>query len=289
MSARVRSIDTGDVTLCVESAGEGEPVVMLHGFTGDASSMAPAARGLERQFEVHRVELVGHGRSDAPDDVACYTMPRCVAQLRAVFDALGLASAHVYGYSMGGRTALSFAAAHPDRVRSLVLVGATAGLATRAEREARMAADEALAAKILADGLEAFVDHWMALPLFASQARLGPEALAAGRAQRLAGSAVGLAHSLRGMGTGAMPPLASELVRLVMPVLLVAGAEDAKFTGLAYELSQALPRARMLVVPEAGHAAHLESPACVAEEVAAFLSGVAGDAFSAAFLTLSCS
>lgn len=274
MTGRTRRIDAGGVTLCVESTGGGEPVVMLHGFTGDAASMLPAARGLGGRFEVHRVELVGHGRSDSPDDVACYTMPRCVSQLRAVFDALGVESAHVYGYSMGGRTALSLAAAHPERVRSLVLVGATAGLASQGECDARVAADEALARRILDDGLEAFVDHWMALPIFASQVRLGPQALAAARSQRLAGSAVGLAHSLRGMGTGAMPPLFDALGRLAMPVLLVVGAEDAKFAAIARSLEGALPAARTLVVPEAGHAAHLERPAYVSSRVAEFLAGV---------------
>jgi 2-succinyl-6-hydroxy-2,4-cyclohexadiene-1-carboxylate synthase len=265
MNARVRRIDAGGVALCVESAGAGEPVVMLHGFTGDAESMAPAAAGLEPDFEVHRIELVGHGRSDAPEAVDAYTMQRCVEQLDAVFEALGIESAHVYGYSMGGRTALSLAVATPERVRSLLLVGATAGLASAPARAERRAADEALARRILDEGLASFVDAWMALPIFASQKRLGEAALERARAQRLRGKALGFANSLRGMGTGAMPPLFGALGGLARPVLLVVGEEDAKFMEIAQALASDLPDAATLAVPEAGHAAHLERPDFVAD------------------------
>ncbi len=268
----VRFVDANGVRVCVDSTGQGPPVLMLHGFTGDAESMAPAAEPLADAFEVHRVELVGHGRSDAPDDVAPYSMPACVEQVVAVLDALEIEAAHVYGYSMGGRAALSLAAAHPARVRSLVLVGATAGLASAEDRADRVASDEALAARIERDGLEPFVDAWMSLPLFASQKRLGDDALARARAQRLKGTTTGYANSLRGMGTGAMPPLHDALRRLAMPVCLVVGEEDAKFRAIAAQLVAALPDARVEAIAEAGHAAHLEQPAAMGDVVRRFLS-----------------
>lgn len=274
MTSHVRHVDAGGVSLCVESRGRGQPVVMLHGFTGDAESMAPAAAPLATHFAVHRVELVGHGRSDAPTDLAPYAMPACVRQVEAVLDALSIERGHLYGYSMGGRAALSLAAASPGRVRSLVLVGATAGLASAEERAARVAADEALAARIERDGLEPFVDAWMALPLFASQQRLGEAALARARAQRLRGSAAGYARSLRGMGTGAMPPLHAVLPRLDVPCLLVVGDEDAKFRAIAAALAAALPDARLEVIAGSGHAAHLEQPEAVGGVVRRFLDAL---------------
>ena len=124
-------------------------------------------------------------------------MGACVEQVAA---ALSLARMHVVGYSMGGRVALSLAVAHPDRVASLLLVGASPGLAEAEERAARIKADEALARQIEQDGLERFVDYWMALPLFASQSVLGEDALARARTQRLRSDPAGLANSLRGMG-----------------------------------------------------------------------------------------
>jgi pimeloyl-ACP methyl ester carboxylesterase len=100
----------------------------------------------------------------------------------------------------------------------------------------------------------------MALPLFASQRRLGAAALAAAREQRLANRAHGLANSLRGMGAGAQPPLQGRLGGLRMPVCLVAGEEDSRFRAVARDLAAEIPDARLEVVPSAGHAAHIENP-----------------------------
>jgi len=245
---------------------------VLHGFTGRGESMEPVAAGLRGEHRVLRVDLVGHGESDAPDDPGFYTMKSCTAQLVACLDALALPSVHVLGYSMGGRSALALAAEHPGRVRSLVLVGASAGLADPTARAARVRDDQALARRIERDGLEAFVERWMALPLFASQERLGPAFLAAARAERLRNRSRGLAHSLRGMGSGAQPPLHEALAGIRCPTLLVAGALDEKFQAIARELAERLPDARVATVPDAGHACHLEQPARFLACVRAFLA-----------------
>ncbi len=255
----------------------GTPLLVLHGFTGRVESMADVGRAFStgsRARPVVAVDLVGHGESDSPPDPTAYSMASCVAQVTAVLDALALSRVQLLGYSMGGRVALSLAVAHPARVASLVLVGASPGLADADAREARVAADEALARRILDRGLERFVDEWMALPLFASQARRGAAALAAERAWRLRGSAEGLAGSLRGMGTGAMPPLHERLGEIAQPVLLVAGALDEKFAEIARQMQPRLPRAQCALVENAGHAAHWEEPARFAESVAGFLDGV---------------
>lgn len=258
--------------LHVELRGTGAPVLLLHGFTGSLRPLDATAAGLRAAGHATiAVDLLGHGRSDAPRAPEAYTMERCTQDLAAVLDAAGVRDAAVLGYSMGGRIALGLACARPERVRAAVLVGASAGIADPVERAARRAADEALAAAIERDGVAAFVERWMAQPLFASQARLGPEALARARRERLANRAAGLAGSLRGVGTGAQPPLHEALARLATPFLFVAGAEDPKFCAIARELAGRAPRGRAVVVPGAGHAAHLESPATFLAEACAFL------------------
>jgi naphthoate synthase len=198
-------------------------------------------------------------------------MERCVADLARVLDALEIGSTHLFGYSMGGRVALAFLAAHPERVRSAVLVGATAGIEDAAERAARVKSDEALARAVVADGMHVFTQRWMAQPLFASQRRLGAAALARARRQRQKNRPHALALSLRGMGAGAQRPLHATLARLARPVLLVAGAEDAKFSHLARDVARRLPDACVAIVDEAGHAAHLEQPEAFAALAAEFL------------------
>ena len=258
----------------VEGPESGRPVLVLHGFTGSAESMEGVASPLAADRRVARLELVGHGASDAPEAVAPYAMEACARQVVAAASALGFERPHLVGYSMGGRTALATAVAHPGRFSSVTLIGATAGIADEGERAARIAADEALADRIEREGLEAFVDHWMALPIFASQSRLGPDFLARARAERLRQRPKGLANSLRGMGAGAQAPVWDGLGRVAAPVLLAVGGEDAKFRGIAASLSEALPDARVEIIEGVGHAAHLEDAKAFADVLGGFLSEV---------------
>jgi 2-succinyl-6-hydroxy-2,4-cyclohexadiene-1-carboxylate synthase len=215
--------------------------------------------------------LIGHGRSDAPPDAERYRMKRCVSDLLAMLDALEVERADVLGYSMGGRVALHLATAAPARVGALVLESSSPGIADAAERQARVAADAALAESIQRDGIAAFVERWECLPLFASQASLPEDTRARLHAQRLRNDPLGLANSLRGMGAGQQESLWDGLASLDVPTLLIAGALDAKYCALAGEMLTLLPSARAVIVPGAGHAVHLEQPQSFAKNVLEFL------------------
>lgn len=265
------SLRADGVTLGVEERGAGPPVALLHGFAGSAQGLAPLARTLARRHRVLAIDLIGHGASDAPRDPAAYAIERCAEQLACVLAAAGAAPAHVFGYSMGGRAALALALAHPEAVRSLALLGASAGLSDAAARARRRRDDEALAERIERDGVAAFAREWAALPIFASQRRrLSPTARRALERQRLANRAHGLAGSLRGMGSGAQPCYLPRLAELDLPVWLGHGAEDAKFEAIARELAERLPRARRCAIPAAGHAPHLENPDALERELERF-------------------
>jgi 2-succinyl-6-hydroxy-2,4-cyclohexadiene-1-carboxylate synthase len=236
----------------------GERVVLVHGFTQTLAAWGAVAGRLAGRRQVVRVDLPGHGGSGA---------------VRAGFgEAAGLVGeaggTGVYvGYSLGGRLCLRLALDRPDLVRGLVLVGASPGIADPGARARRREADEALASEIERDGVAAFLDRWLAGPLFA-----GLSEAAAGRADRLANQPAGLAAALRRLGTGTQEPLWGRLAGLRPPALLVAGALDAKFAGIAREMAAAIgPAARVALVPGAGHAVHLERPDAMAALVEAFL------------------
>ena len=258
------------IGLNVDLAGEGPPLLFLHGFTGSMASWAgvrPAFAG----FKTIMVDLIGHGASDAPLDPSRFEMGPCVQDLTAVLDRLGIARATVVGYSMGGRVALHLALGAPERVAALVLESASPGIADAAERAARVKSDEALADDIERLGVEAFVDRWEAQPLFASQSRL-PAAIREGvRAQRLKNSALGLANSLRGMGAGVQEPLHARLRDVQAPTLVIAGSLDARYCAIAREIEGSIPNSSLVVIPEAGHTTHLEQPAAFTEAVRGFL------------------
>jgi 2-succinyl-6-hydroxy-2,4-cyclohexadiene-1-carboxylate synthase len=185
----------------------------------------------------------------------------------ALAEAVGSPPAVWVGYSMGGRLALRIALERPDLVQGLVLLGATAGLADPAQREARRQVDETLASGLERKGLDRFLTGWLSQALFK---RLPPEA--AGLEERRTNTVEGLASVLRRLGTGAQEPLWDRLHELRMPVLIMAGEHDATFVSLAFRLAAAMgDGAGVSIVPGAGHAAHLERPDAFAILLGRFL------------------
>jgi 2-succinyl-6-hydroxy-2,4-cyclohexadiene-1-carboxylate synthase len=172
---------------------------------------------------------------------------------------------------MGARVVLHLALIRPDLVERLVLVSGTAGIDDVHERAARRAADDALAAGIEADGVDAFLIRWLSQPLFAGLAEDAADVEA-----RHTNTAEGLASSLRLAGTGTMdPPLwnrLGEIARAGFPVLAVVGERDAKFRALGRRLVDGIgPSARLAIIEGAGHACHLEAPEAFRAELTRFL------------------
>lgn len=266
-------LELADIDLYYERDGAGPPLLLLHGFTGSADEWADVLPRLAPLRDVVAVDLIGHGRSSAPDDPARYTMEACVRDLLALLDGLGLGRIDVLGYSMGGRVALHLAAAAPARVGRLILESASPGIADPGERAERAASDDALAERIERDGLAWFVDHWASIPLFSSQAALPAEERAALRARRLRGSARGYANSLRGMGAGRQTSLWARLPELATPALLISGELDVKYVRLNSAMAALMPDARHAIVPGAGHTVHLEQREAFAQLVVGFLAG----------------
>lgn len=201
-------------------------------------------------------------------------MDACTSDLEILWDHLGVDKTHLAGYSMGGRLALHVAATKPERIASLLTIGAHAGLDDDA-REGRRRGDEALAERIETDGLEAFVDHWSSLPLFAGLERRGPGFIAQARAERMTNHVAGLACSLRGMGAGVMDPLWQRLPDMTFPCTFVAGQLDHGYVSSARRLAATVPNGRVEVVPRAGHTVHQERPEAFAHLFAAHLAAVA--------------
>lgn len=225
--------------------GTGPRLVLVHGFAQTGACWGEVGDALAVDHEVVRVDAPGHGGSaDVHADLPG------TADLLAEVGGRGA----WLGYSMGGRMVLHLALAHPEAVERLVLVSATAGIDDDVEREARVVADDALAVAIEVDGVGAFLERWLALPLFA-----GLDDRTQFRAERLANTPEGLASSLRLAGTGTQEPLWDRLGAIAAPTLVVTGALDDKFTALGRRLTDAIgPNASLAVVEGAGHSPHLE-------------------------------
>jgi 2-succinyl-6-hydroxy-2,4-cyclohexadiene-1-carboxylate synthase len=213
--------------------------LVLHGFAGSPRVF--------RSFfpDMEAPDLPGHGA--AADAVS---WEEALERLRPQ------SPVALFGYSLGARLALALALRWPERVQRLTLESGAAGIEDVPERARRKADDDALADFIEREGMQRFVERWEQHPTLAS---LRPFA-AQLRPERLAHRPEGLASALRHLGSGAQPSYWAELHRLGVPVRLIAGARDEKFTAIARRLRELLPQADLAVIPDCGHAPHLERP-----------------------------
>jgi pimeloyl-ACP methyl ester carboxylesterase len=176
-------LEGADVRLNYFVTGEGMPVTLLHGFTQSGRSWREVIAAMPPGYQWVAPDLRGHGQTKIEPGAPC-SMDACLSDLEMLWDHLGVERTHLIGYSMGGRLALHVAVHRPERLRSLLTIGAHAGLDEEA-REGRRLGDEALAQRIERDGLEAFVNYWSSLPLFAGLERRGPSFVAQIRAERI--------------------------------------------------------------------------------------------------------
>ena len=277
--AQKKTVLVNDLQLGVIQYGRFQPqqpvLVLLHGFTGCASSWEEVIPLFALSgWHIIAFDLHGHGQSEVPATPERGGMEHCAEDLLAALRLLEVEpqQAILLGYSLGGRIALY--TAFSGYFRGLILESASPGLATEAEREQRRMSDEHLAQYIENEGIEAFVDYWEVLPLFASQQALAPDRWLVQRHQRLANNQNGLAMSLRGVGTGSQPALHNRLSELNLPVLLITGALDTKFTAINEQMRTQLPQATHQIIPEAGHTVHLEQPQQFAQIVHTFCTKV---------------
>jgi len=167
-----------------EVVGSGEPLLLLHGFTGSMETWRSFIPSWSEQFQVILVDIVGHGKTESPEDVTHYDIRNAALQMKELLDYLHIEKAHILGYSMGGRLAITMACLYPEYVRSLLLENCTAGLESEDERKERCEKDERLAQKIEREGIESFVSMWENIPLFETQKSLAQNVQEAVRKER---------------------------------------------------------------------------------------------------------
>ncbi|MEK5037499.1 2-succinyl-6-hydroxy-2,4-cyclohexadiene-1-carboxylate synthase [Sporosarcina sp. FSL K6-3457] len=267
MSERFVHIRGIDIHVAMNDDDSLPTIVLLHGFTGSTATWQEVIELFKGRFRTVAIDLTGHGKTAMPEDIARYSMEQQVEDLEALFNMLSLERFTLLGYSMGGRVALAYTVQYPRRVTSLILESSSPGLKTAEERADRKAADSRLADRIVADGLPAFVDFWERIPLFDSQRGLSEEKKLAVREERLNQCEMGLANSLRGIGTGSQPSYWQQLHALNLAVLLITGELDIKFVNIAREMMSYFSNARHETIVHVGHAIHVENPAVFATMV----------------------
>ncbi|SFJ39354.1 2-succinyl-6-hydroxy-2,4-cyclohexadiene-1-carboxylate synthase [Halobacillus dabanensis] len=252
----------------VEDHGDGPVLVLLHGFTGSASTFDVMLDHLSADYRLIKIDLPGHGKTGP---LGVVTMEKFCHDFKRLLDQLDIEEITLLGYSLGGRAALSFTMLYPEYVKQLILESSSPGLETTEEQLTRQAKDKGLSEMIQRDGLEAFVSYWEKIPLFESHQALSQDVKRTLREERMSHSPEGLSDSLLGMGTGHQPSWWGQLSVLKLPVLLITGGWDEKFRKINQRMSELLPEVVWREVEGAGHTVHLEKPIIFAKIVDDFM------------------
>lgn len=201
-------------------------------------------------------DLPGHGRSTITEKE---TFPSLANDLFFQLSAAGIKNFVPIGYSMGGRFALHFQKRYHCHIPGLVGISTAPGLKTVAERTERLAADEALIARMRSSALPAFLDTWYQLPLFQSiyENKALLKELLRSRANNDPDQ---LALALRILGNGALYSLWPYLPEMDIPVLLISGSLDSKYCQINADMMTLLPQGEHKLIENGDHAAHLEKP-----------------------------
>ena len=256
-------IDGGEIEYDVR--GEGAPLLLLHAFPLGLFMWEAQVEALSATHRVVRFDARGFGESAAGSGPL--TMERIADDGAFLLDHLGIERAVVGGCSMGGYAAFAFVRRHPQRLAGLILQDTRAG-ADSAEARASRAT---LAAKVLAEGASAAVEAFLP-KLLGETTRRERLALVESVRERILGTPPqGIANALHGLAARA--DSRETLPTIAVPTLVLVGAEDVLTPPPeAATMAAAIPRARLDVIPAAGHLANLENPAAVNAALRAFLA-----------------
>lgn len=256
------AVDINGLRVAYQRAGEGPPLVLLHGFICDSRVWQPQIEDLSRDFDVIAWDCPGCGESsDPPED---YTMSQFADCLAGLLDEIGLPSAHLLGLSWGGTLIMEFYRRFPDRVRSVVLAGTYAGWTGSLGRDA---AEQRLK-RCLGESekpAEEWVPQWV------------PEAFSSSASRELLDEYIEIMSDFHPAGFRAMsravtPDFRDALSQTGVPALLIWGDSDTRSPlSNAEMIRDSIPGARLRVIEGAGHVSNMEQPERFNAEVRGFV------------------
>lgn len=260
--------DLGDYRYGLTVVGDGEPIICFHGFS--ESSYTWDSINLPG-YRLIRIDLIGHGDSDIPEEGEAYTIPQMIEDLHTVIYHMVGDRYYLMGYSMGARIALSYALQYDSEIQGLILESGSVGIASDVERAERREADEELAHHIEHNDGFWFASRWAKAPIFESQKQLLPAVTELIHLRRAHNSPYALACTLRGSGQGVMTYVGDQLEKLSCKGLYVSGALDTKYTTIGRDVFGKLPNFKHVIVEGVGHNVHIEKPQMFEQAVLDFL------------------
>jgi pimeloyl-ACP methyl ester carboxylesterase len=250
-------LERHEVSLYYEISGAGSPLLLTHGFAGTSRMWRGQAETFRDRHQVIAWDMRGHGRTDGPQDPTAYSLDETLGDMAALLDALGHDRAIIGGHSLGGYISLAFTMKYPERVRALLLIDTGPGYKSDAPREEWNEMVRGMAGRLDRDGLEHLTK--MSREMDSSEHR----------------SATGLAMAARGMLAQLDGAVIDSLPGVTVPTLVVVGEKDRSYLAASEYMTNKIPGAVRVVIPNAGHAVNLHQPEDFNEAVGSFLEQLA--------------
>lgn len=245
------------------------PYLMLfHGFLGSGKVFNHLFASLTQFCNPITIDLVGHGKSEAPAEPELFNSDRQVEQIESILSRLSFENLYGYGYSMGGRLLFQLITKHPDLFKGAVIESSHCGIENESDRNERIKADNQKADSLLSD-FNSFIENWLQLPLFGTTELNQPsnyEQIMRSQNPEL------MAASLKGFGAGAMPSVCKKLQNLKLPLYLIAGEQDAKYAKRMAEIANLGKDIGISIVKGAAHRVHLDQPEELIKIIQSFIN-----------------
>jgi pimeloyl-ACP methyl ester carboxylesterase len=242
------------VNIYYEVHGEGPTLLLSHGYSATSQMWAGQVDAFSKSYKLVTWDMRGHGQSDYPEDQSAYSEAHTVADMAAILDAVGAKKAIIGGLSLGGYMSLAFNLAHPERVRSLLIIDTGPGYRNDEAREGWNKTSLKTAERYETEGLGRLASG--SVEMRTSTHR----------------SADGLAKAARGMLTQKDARVISSLPTVAVPSLVVVGENDTPFLAASDYMAAKIPGAKKVVIPDAGHGANIDQPAAFNAAVLGFLA-----------------
>jgi pimeloyl-ACP methyl ester carboxylesterase len=247
------TLNRDGVSIYYEVHGKGPAILLSHGYSATSQMWQGQIEPLSKSHTLITWDMRGHGQSDSPKDQGAYSEEATVGDMAAILDAVGAKKAIVGGLSLGGYMSLAFNLKYPDRVRALLIIDTGPGYRKDEPRAEWNVRAERTAQGFERDGLSVL------------KSRSKEMAMSTHR------SAEGLARAARGMLAQRDDRVINSLPNIKSPSIVVCGSEDKPFIGASEYMAAKIPGARLVMIPQAGHAANIDQPKLFNESILGFI------------------
>jgi 2-succinyl-6-hydroxy-2,4-cyclohexadiene-1-carboxylate synthase len=247
-------------------------LVFLHGFLGSSQDWLKIISDLSSDYYCLAVDLPGHGKSLIPEKYSDLNLHNVALTINDYLKNLNLIKPVLIGYSMGGRIALHMLGLDEQYWQGAILESASPGIESPANRAIRRKQDFALATRLENDDFNQFLIDWYNQPLFSGYAKLPDfEKILM---QRLQNNPLQISMSLRAFSTGNQESFWPRLSKFKVPMLMIAGSDDEKYSKIVNQISTNFPNIKTQIIPRSGHVVHAEQPSMFSLFVSEFANSI---------------